>query len=138
MSLLYLDLDGFKQINDSLGHAVGDQLLQEVAARLKRCVRASDTVGRMGGDEFVVLLGDMQLPGYGPLVAEKMRQALGERFELAGHLLSISTSIGIACFPDNGEDGPQLIRHADEAMYAAKKAGGNRFQMSTRTGESTP
>ena len=133
LSLLYLDLDMFKQVNDSFGHGVGDSLLQEVAHRLKRCVRESDTVGRMGGDEFVVLLASIQSPEHAPLVAEKVRLALCRPFDLAGHPMSISPSIGIALYPEHGDDCEQLIRRADEAMYRAKQDGGNRFKMTGGT-----
>jgi diguanylate cyclase (GGDEF)-like protein/PAS domain S-box-containing protein len=129
LSILYLDLDTFKQVNDTLGHASGDLLLQQVARRLKQCVRKSDTVGRFGGDEFLVLLNSTELPEHALLVAEKIRCSLGQPFDLAGHRLSVSPSIGIAIYPDHGDDHEQLIRRADEAMYGAKRGGGNRFQM---------
>ena len=129
LSLLYIDLDMFKQINDNLGHAVGDLLLQEVAKRLKQCVRESDTVGRVGGDEFLLLLNNIHLPDHALLVAEKIRAALSQPFELSGQRLNISPSIGIALYPEHGDDYLQLIRYADEAMYDAKKAGGNRFRV---------
>ena len=125
MAVLYLDLDRFKQVNDSLGHAVGDALLQEVAQRLKACVRESDTVGRIGGDEFLVLLHSVHLPEHTLLVAEKIRAAIAKPCVLNGHAISVVPSIGIACYPEQGEDGLLLIQRADEAMYAAKKAGGN-------------
>jgi len=133
LALLYLDLDRFKQVNDSFGHAVGDLLLQEVAQRLRRCVRESDTVGRMGGDEFVVLL-DVQSPGDAPLVAEKIRVALCQPFDLAGHSIAISPSIGIAHYPEHADTGEQLILRADEAMYLAKNNGGDRFETARGTG----
>lgn len=127
LALLYIDLDGFKQVNDSCGHPVGDLMLQEVAQRIKRCVRDSDTVGRIGGDEFVVLLHDIARPEHATAVAEKIRAALERPFELAGQHLQISSSIGIASCPEHGDDNKQLIRLVDEAMYAAKKDGGNRL-----------
>jgi len=129
LSLLYIDLDMFKQINDSLGHAVGDLLLQEVASRLKQCVRDSDTVGRVGGDEFLLLLNNIQFQDHALLVAEKVRATLSQPFELSGQRLNISPSIGIALYPEHGDDYLQLIRYADEAMYDAKKSGGNSFRM---------
>jgi diguanylate cyclase (GGDEF)-like protein/PAS domain S-box-containing protein len=131
LALLYIDLDDFKQVNDCFGHPVGDLLLQEVARRISRCVRESDTVGRIGGDEFVVLLRDIARPGHAIAVAEKIRAALELPCELAGHHLRISSSIGIATCPEHGDDNKQLIRLADEAMYAAKKGGGNRTLMAT-------
>jgi len=133
LSVLYLDLDMFKQVNDTLGHATGDLLLQQVANRLRQCVRESDTVGRFGGDEFLALLNSIHLPEHAMLVAEKIRLALGQPFDLAGHKLSVTPSIGIALYPELGEDDRQLIRHADEAMYEAKGSGGNRFQVAAET-----
>ena len=131
LAVLYIDLDGFKQVNDGYGHAVGDLLLQEVAQRIRRCLRESDTVGRIGGDEFVVLLNNITLPEHGAVVAEKIRAILERPFELAGQRLHVSSSIGIAVCPEHGDDNKQLIRHADEAMYAAKKSGGNRLLMAS-------
>ena len=131
LAVLYIDLDGFKQVNDGHGHAVGDLLLQEVAQRIRRCLRESDTVGRIGGDEFVVLLNNITLPEHGAVVAEKIRAVLDRPFELAGQRLHISSSIGVAAYPEHGDDNKQLIRHADEAMYAAKKNGGNRLLMAS-------
>ena len=132
LALLYLDLDKFKQVNDTLGHPVGDLLLQEAARRLRQCVRDSDTVGRVGGDEFMVLLNGIPLREHALPIAEKIRVALGHPFELAGHSVHISPSIGIALFPEHGDDYKQLIRYADEAMYDAKKNGGNRSRISSR------
>ena len=129
--VLYIDLDGFKEVNDGHGHAVGDLLLQEVAQRIRRCLRESDTVGRIGGDEFVVLLNNITLPEHGAVVAEKIRAVLDRPFELGGKRLHISSSIGVATYPEHGDDNKQLIRHADEAMYAAKKNGGNRLLMAS-------
>jgi diguanylate cyclase (GGDEF)-like protein len=134
LSLLYLDVDRFKHVNDTLGHVVGDGLLQEVAARLRLCVRKSDTVSRVGGDEFLVLLYDTPLPEHGLLVAEKMREALNQPFELVGHRFSVSSSIGMALYPDHSRDPQQLIRCADEAMYEAKKEGGNRVRLRSMEG----
>lgn len=132
LALLYLDLDRFKQVNDTLGHPVGDLLLQEVAQRLRQCVRESDTVGRVGGDEFLVLLNGIPLPEHALLVAEKIRAALARPFDLACHQVQVFPSIGVALYPDHGSDYKQLIRHADEAMYEAKKDGGNRYRITTR------
>jgi diguanylate cyclase (GGDEF)-like protein/PAS domain S-box-containing protein len=134
LALLYLDLDKFKQVNDSLGHPVGDLLLQEVARRLKQCVRESDTIGRVGGDEFLVLLNGISRSECASQVAEKIRVALDRPFDLAGHLVHVPPSIGIALYPEHAEDYTQLIRHADEAMYEAKRNGGNCFQVSIRLG----
>ena len=120
LSVLYLDLDKFKQVNDTLGHDVGDLLLQEVAKRLKQCMRESDTVARIGGDEFVVLLPSISLPEQAELVAEKIRNALSSPFNINGHYLNIRSSIGIALYPEHGDNEQQLLKHADNAMYLAK------------------
>ncbi|MBI3145117.1 MAG: diguanylate cyclase [Pseudogulbenkiania sp.] len=129
LSLLYLDLDKFKQVNDTFGHAAGDRLLREVANRLKQCVREADTVARIGGDEFVVLLESIQLPEHAALVAEKIRRALNQPLNIDGHSLRTLTSIGIALYPEHGDEEQQLLKHADEAMYFAKKNGDNRLPM---------
>ncbi|HJU50579.1 MAG TPA: diguanylate cyclase [Pseudogulbenkiania sp.] len=121
LSLLYLDLDKFKQVNDTFGHSTGDLLLQEVARRLRQCVRESDTVARIGGDEFVVLLESIELPEHAWLVAEKIRSALDHPLNLDGRRLRILPSIGIALFPEHGDEEQQLLKHADDAMYLAKK-----------------
>lgn len=121
-ALLYLDLDKFKQVNDTLGHDVGDLLLQEVAKRLKQCMRESDTVARVGGDEFVVLLQRISLPEQAMLVAEKIRSDLNQPFAIDGHILNIIPSIGIALYPEHGDDEQQLLKHADQAMYLAKNS----------------
>ncbi|TAN30013.1 MAG: sensor domain-containing diguanylate cyclase [Castellaniella sp.] len=120
LSVLYLDLDRFKPVNDTLGHSVGDLLLQEVASRLKRCVRESDTVARIGGDEFVVLLQRVLEPGQAAVVAAKIHDAMSRPFTLDGHTLSIVPSIGIAHYPEHGETAQQMLKHADQAMYQAK------------------
>jgi len=121
MALLYIDLDRFKQVNDTYGHGVGDMLLQTVANRLKGCIRDSDTVARIGGDEFVVLLHSIQALEDAYRVQEKIRHALSQPLRLDGHYLSIEPSIGVACFPDHGVEDVALFRHADEAMYAVKR-----------------
>jgi diguanylate cyclase (GGDEF)-like protein/PAS domain S-box-containing protein len=128
-ALLYLDLDGFKQVNDSLGHPVGDLLLQQAAQRLKACVRDTDTVGRMGGDEFVVLLHDIRSPADATTVAAKILAAFAEPFALEDRLLQVSGSIGVVTCPEHGHDGGRLVQQADRAMYAAKKSGGNRMRV---------
>ena len=121
MALLYVDLDRFKQVNDTHGHAVGDMLLQTVANRLKGCVRETDTVARIGGDEFVVLLHSVHTADDPDSVARKIRQVLAQPMRLDGHDLRIESSIGVARFPEHGEEEQQLFRHADQAMYAAKR-----------------
>lgn len=122
LSVLYLDLDKFKHINDTLGHSVGDILLQEVAKRLGHCIRQSDTVARIGGDEFVVLLVRIQ-PAQAKRVAGKIRSALSFPFALDDRSVHIVPSIGIAHYPEHGESGEQLLKHADHAMYAMKRKG---------------
>lgn len=123
VALMFLDLDKFKQINDTLGHDVGDQLLQQAAARMQECVRESDTVARIGGDEFIVLLRAVVDAHDAMVVAEKIRAALNRPFELMPHKLAISCSIGIALYPEHGNDGVELSKHADIAMYQAKEHG---------------
>lgn len=121
MALLYVDLDRFKQINDTHGHGVGDMLLQAVANRLKGCVRETDTVARIGGDEFVVLLHSIHAAEDAEGVAGKIRQVLVQPLRLDGHNLNIQPSIGVARYPEHGTEENQLFRHADEAMYIAKR-----------------
>ncbi|WP_024300914.1 diguanylate cyclase domain-containing protein [Pseudogulbenkiania sp. MAI-1] len=129
LSVLYLDLDKFKQVNDTLGHTAGDLLLKEVAKRLKQCVREADTVARMGGDEFVVLLEGLPLPEHVMIVVEKIRSALNQPLDIDGHRVCVLPSIGVAHYPEHGDGEQQLLRHADEAMYVVKKNGGGRYQL---------
>jgi diguanylate cyclase (GGDEF)-like protein/PAS domain S-box-containing protein len=128
-ALLFIDLDHFKPVNDNHGHAVGDLLLQAVAVRMTDRVRASDLVGRIGGDEFVVLLRDVPDPSCALRVAEELRAALSQPFAIDGLTLSISASIGIALYPDHGADAIELARHADDAMYQAKQSGRDGLQL---------
>ncbi len=125
IAVMFIDLDKFKPVNDSFGHEIGDLLLVQVAERLIECVRESDTVARLGGDEFVVLLAG----GGEAVVAEKILDAMASPFHVAGHQLHISSSIGIALYPDHGSEERQLLRHADTAMYHAKHDGRNRFRI---------
>jgi diguanylate cyclase (GGDEF)-like protein/PAS domain S-box-containing protein len=127
LAVLFLDLDRFKTINDSLGHSIGDGVLQEVARRLVQAVRASDTVARIGGDEFVVLLNDIDNAESAIRVASKLRDRLSEVYHIGPHELFLSGSVGIAVYPDNGEDTETLLKHADSAMYSAKESGRNTF-----------
>lgn len=129
VALLYLDLDGFKRINDRYGHALGDQLLREAGERIRQCVRQSDTIARLGGDEFVVMLYGTGQVGDALAVGEQIRASLQQPFLLEGQLLLVSASIGVALRPENGEEQKPLLRHADSAMYAAKRQGGNRLIM---------
>ncbi len=126
VALLFLDLDKFKQVNDSFGHAVGDLLLQGVALRIQQCLREADTVARFAGDEFVVLLEDFHTADHASGVAEKIRQVLNQPFELRGQHQTVLPSIGIALYPQHAQDAQQLLQHADNAMYRAKQNGGNR------------
>lgn len=125
LALMFIDLDKFKPINDSLGHAVGDVLLVEVARRVRNCVRESDTVARIGGDEFVVLLRTVDSESGALAVADKIRVALGQPVCVGEHRLGVSASIGVAMFPAHGEDDLALTQHADIAMYEAKARGGD-------------
>ncbi|MGB4247292.1 MAG: diguanylate cyclase [Pseudohongiellaceae bacterium] len=120
-ALLYIDLDKFKSVNDNYGHITGDLMLQEVAVRLRGCIRESDTIARVGGDEFVVLLGSIVLPIHAALVARKIRAALSEVFVLQNKKLFISPSIGVAVYPEDGESEIELMHRADEKMYSTKK-----------------
>ena len=125
MALLFVDLDGFKAINDNHGHHTGDWLLSRVAERMIGCVRAADTIGRVGGDEFVVLLAFVEEVQDAVLVAEKIRAALKKSFEGEGLTLHISASVGVAIYPDHGNNDTTLSRSADQAMYQAKARGGD-------------
>lgn len=131
LAVLFLDLDNFKQINDTLGHTVGDKLLQSVAQRLSSCVRRSDTVSRQGGDEFVILLAQDKYAEDAALTAEKILTALAAPYLIDTHELKVTTSIGISTFPANALNAEALIKHADTAMYQAKKAGRNNYQFFT-------
>lgn len=123
LALMFIDLDKFKPINDTLGHAIGDKLLAQIATRIQTCLRASDTAARIGGDEFVVLLPTINSHHDALLVAEKIRHAICQPVRLADQILNVSPSIGIAIYPDNGKDEVELLKHADAAMYAAKQSG---------------
>src|SRR5690606_1475406 len=131
LALLYLDLDGFKQVNDTLGHAAGDELLEEIARRLRSAVRGSDTVARLGGDEFVVLVTNLNDSERAATVARKILAAVSEPVILRDYLVDVTTSIGITTFPEDGGDVDKLMRNADMAMYAAKSLGRNNFQFYT-------
>ena len=130
LAVLFIDLDRFKNINDTLGHAVGDELLAIVAQRLKALVRESDAVARLGGDEFVVVLTDLPSPAALPsaALAAMIVEELGRPYQVLGHVVHSTPSIGIAVFPDDGTDGTVLMKNADAAMYHAKSAGRNNFQ----------
>lgn len=128
LAVLFLDLDHFKNINDTMGHHVGDQLLKEVAQRLIRCVRGVDTVSRQGGDEFVIILADVGGVDQAAHVAASVLQAVTQVYQIGEYELHVSTSIGVSVYPNDGEDMETLIKNADIAMYHAKESGRNGFQ----------
>lgn len=128
LSVMFLDLDRFKVINDTLGHIVGDHLLQAVAMRLRHCLREGDTLARIGGDEFTLLLPEVQNRQDSELIARKIIKSLKEPFKIDNHELFISTSIGISHYPEDGENMESLIKHADIAMYSVKGKGKNGFE----------
>jgi diguanylate cyclase (GGDEF)-like protein/PAS domain S-box-containing protein len=131
VAVMYLDLDHFKLVNDGLGHSLGDALLSEVAARLQSCVRASDTISRLGGDEFTILLIDTSSSEAIAGVARKILQSFAHPFRVEGHELFVTASIGISIFPGDGEEVETLLKCADSAMYRAKELGRNQAQMFT-------
>jgi diguanylate cyclase (GGDEF)-like protein/PAS domain S-box-containing protein len=131
VAFLFLDLDHFKNINDILGHEAGDRMLKEVAQRLKQCIRDSDTVARMGGDEFTIILPKLNKTLDSTTIAQRIIESLSRSFHLDGYECSIGVSIGISQFPEDGEDAESLVRNADMAMYKAKEFGGNNYQFFT-------
>jgi diguanylate cyclase (GGDEF)-like protein/PAS domain S-box-containing protein len=131
IAVLFLDLDGFKHINDSLGHPIGDKLLQSIAKRLVDAVRESDTVSRQGGDEFVVLVSEMDQSKYAAIAARRMLRAVAEAHSIDHHDLHITASIGVSVFPEDGLDAETLIKSADTAMYQAKENGRQSYQFFT-------
>jgi diguanylate cyclase (GGDEF)-like protein/PAS domain S-box-containing protein len=128
VAVLFLDLDGFKHINDSLGHPIGDKLLQSIAKRLVDCGRSSDTVSRQGGDEFVVLLSEVDQSDDAATTARRMLQAIAEPHSIGQHDLHVTASIGLSIYPDDGLDAETLIKNADTAMYQAKENGHQSYQ----------
>lgn len=129
LAVMFIDLDEFKPVNDAYGHHVGDLLLKEAALRMQGCVRGSDTVSRVGGDEFIVLLPIIEEVEGAVAVAEKIRNALSQPFKIAGHTTQISSSIGISFYPESGSENETLLEHADIAMYHAKQCGRNNVQL---------
>jgi len=131
LAVMFIDLDRFKGVNDTLGHTAGDELLLEMAARLAGCVRSEDTVARLGGDEFAIVLSELRLPEDAGRVAEKIISAAQHPIVIGGVPIEISASIGIALYPEDGSDPETLLRNADSAMYRAKDAGRNNYQLCT-------
>ena len=129
MAVMYLDLDGFKQVNDTLGHAGGDALLKMVAGRLQATVREADTVARLGGDEFVIALWDVPDREDVAGVAKKMIQAVSQPYRIEGTDINITTSVGVSIYPEHGTDEEQLMKMADRALYGAKRSGKNAYQI---------
>lgn len=127
LAVFYLDLDRFKWVNDHLGHAAGDELLRQVAQRLRQCVRQADTVARLGGDEFLCILPVVDNPAVAEDLARRLVESLGQPFALDAGTASIGASIGIALFPAHGETADPLIACADKALYQSKNAGRNRY-----------
>jgi diguanylate cyclase (GGDEF)-like protein/PAS domain S-box-containing protein len=132
VALLFLDLDRFKTINDSLGHSVGDLVLQQVAERLKKWAREQDTVARVGGDEFLIVLTAVKEPADAAVAAERLMNTMNAAYVVQGHSLGISCSVGISIFPEHGAEGETLIKNADAAMYSAKESGCNNLQFFTK------
>jgi diguanylate cyclase (GGDEF)-like protein len=132
VGVLFLDLDRFKNINDSLGHSQGDLLLQELAIRLQTWAREQDTVARLGGDEFIVVLSSIKEAADAAVAAERVAHSISKEFNLRGRVLNITCSIGISMYPDHGEDPETLIKNADAAMYCSKEGGRNTFRYFTK------
>ncbi len=133
MALMFIDLDRFKEVNDTLGHSVGDMLLTEAAQRISACVREADTVARLGGDEFTVILSGLETNDGVERVAEDILNRVADPFRLKGEVLYVSASIGITLYPDDATEVEELVRHADQAMYVAKNGGRNRFGYFTQS-----
>jgi diguanylate cyclase (GGDEF)-like protein/PAS domain S-box-containing protein len=131
LAVLFLDVDGFKTINDSLGHSYGDLLLQQLATRLQSCAREQDTVCRLGGDEFLIVLGSVEEDLDAAVAAERIAREVNTPFEIQGQTLTVTCSIGISMFPEHGEDAETLIKTADAAMYSSKDGGRNTFRFFT-------
>src|SRR2546427_5343881 len=132
MAVLFIDLDRFKLVNDTLGHGAGDKLLREAAERLRSCVRASDTVGRLGGDEFAAILSELAKPGDAGLVAQKIIDAFKRPFDLEGKETYVTASVGVTLYPVDSDDAEALVVNADAAMYRAKEEGRDNYQYFTR------
>ncbi len=133
MAVVYLDLDGFKQINDTLGHGVGDELLKMVAGRLLATVRQEDTVARLGGDEFILALWHVSGSDYAATVASRSIEAVAQPYDIEGNTVRITVSAGVSIYPDHGADAETLMKNADLALYQAKTAGRNAYRIAERT-----
>jgi diguanylate cyclase (GGDEF)-like protein len=134
MGLMLLDLDRFKEVNDTMGHDMGDELLKAVAERLKGCVREVDTVARMGGDEFTIILEGVASENCIVVVAKRIAESISGGFELKGRSVTVGVSIGITMYPHDDSNIDELLKHADSAMYHAKQQGGNRFHFHEASG----
>jgi diguanylate cyclase (GGDEF)-like protein/PAS domain S-box-containing protein len=132
LTVMFLDLDRFKYVNDTLGHSLGDELLRAVAARLRSVLREGDTIARMGGDEFTILLGDVDSADGAARIAQKLLDTVAAPVRVEGHELYVTTSIGIAMYPEDGDTADALLKNADSAMYRAKELGRNSYQLCTR------
>ena len=128
MAVMFLDLDEFKQVNDRLGHAIGDQLLQTIVQRLSHCLREADVIARWGGDEFVILLPQIRCRDDASEVAGRLIEVCQPEFYLGEHRLHTTVSIGVAIYPDDGLDNGTLLQNADTALYRAKRSGRNNYQ----------
>ena len=137
MAVLYLDLDGFKQINDTLGHGAGDALLKMVAERLVEVVREEDTVARLGGDEFMIVLWHVSDADNAATIASKVIDSVSQSYGLEGHAASLTISIGVGIYPVHGMDAESLMKSADLALYEAKRAGKNTYRIATCAASST-
>lgn len=134
LGLVYMDLDGFKQVNDNLGHDIGDLLLQEVSTRIKSCLREEDTVARLGGDEFALLLNDLESKNHCTQILQRVHGAIAQPYQIMNTTIQIGVSSGVTLYPDDPSDADFLLRHADQAMYQAKQRGRNRFEFYRHNG----
>ena len=133
VAVMFIDLDRFKYVNDSLGHLVGDKLLKEVSNRFKDGIRNTDSVSRLGGDEFIVMLAQIESIDHVALMADKLLQSIAQPFEIDGYEICITLSIGVSLYPEDGNDAVTLTKHADAAMYHAKENGRNNVQFFTKS-----
>ena len=138
VTVMFIDLDGFKAVNDTLGHAAGDDLLRQVTTRFNACVRSADTLSRFGGDEFAVVLASVTDRTGGERVAEKLLRSLQEPFVVEGKEASVGASIGMAIFPDDGTSPEEIVGQADGAMNAVKNSGKNGFRYANSLAEVEP